>query len=50
MAREITIMKLLRHPNVLKLYDIFETDDKMFALFFCFLCLLPPIASSPILI
>lgn len=29
MAREITIMKLLRHPNVLRLYDIYETEDKM---------------------
>lgn len=29
MAREITIMKLLRHDNVLRLYDIYETKDTM---------------------
>eukprot|EP01128_Nolandella_sp_AFSM9_P009162 TRINITY_DN5793_c0_g1_i1.p1 TRINITY_DN5793_c0_g1~~TRINITY_DN5793_c0_g1_i1.p1 ORF type:complete len:640 (-),score=131.81 TRINITY_DN5793_c0_g1_i1:53-1879(-) len=27
MAREITIMKLLRHENVLRLYDIYETPE-----------------------
>lgn len=32
MAREITIMKLLRHPNVLRLYDIYESEEKMCAL------------------
>src|SRR5690606_2306146 len=29
MAREITIMRLLRHPNVLRLYDIYESETKM---------------------
>jgi serine/threonine protein kinase len=30
MAREITIMKLLRHPNILRLYDVHENSEKIF--------------------
>uniref|UniRef100_A0A6B2L117 non-specific serine/threonine protein kinase n=1 Tax=Arcella intermedia TaxID=1963864 RepID=A0A6B2L117_9EUKA len=30
MAREITIMKLLKHKNILRLYDIYENDEKLF--------------------
>eukprot|EP01125_Pyxidicula_operculata_P003308 TRINITY_DN138_c0_g1_i1.p1 TRINITY_DN138_c0_g1~~TRINITY_DN138_c0_g1_i1.p1 ORF type:complete len:399 (-),score=75.67 TRINITY_DN138_c0_g1_i1:79-1275(-) len=30
MMREITIMKLLKHPNILKLYDVYDTPDKMY--------------------
>lgn len=29
MAREITIMKLLHHPNILRLHDLLESDEKM---------------------
>lgn len=30
MAREITILKLLKHKNVLRLYDIYENEEKMY--------------------
>jgi serine/threonine protein kinase len=30
MAREITIMKLLKHKNILRLYDIYENEEKIF--------------------
>jgi len=30
MAREITIMKLLKHKNILRLYDIYENPEKLF--------------------
>eukprot|EP01124_Arcella_intermedia_P035329 TRINITY_DN8963_c0_g1_i1.p1 TRINITY_DN8963_c0_g1~~TRINITY_DN8963_c0_g1_i1.p1 ORF type:complete len:534 (-),score=113.09 TRINITY_DN8963_c0_g1_i1:28-1629(-) len=30
MAREITIMKLLKHKNILRLYDIYENEEKLF--------------------
>eukprot|EP01124_Arcella_intermedia_P004658 TRINITY_DN1263_c0_g1_i1.p1 TRINITY_DN1263_c0_g1~~TRINITY_DN1263_c0_g1_i1.p1 ORF type:complete len:620 (+),score=145.11 TRINITY_DN1263_c0_g1_i1:63-1922(+) len=30
MAREITIMKLLKHPNILHLYDVYENTEKIF--------------------
>lgn len=29
MAREITIMKLLHHPNILRLHDLLESEEKM---------------------
>lgn len=28
--REIVIMKLVQHPNVLQLYDVYETDDELY--------------------
>ncbi|KAI9003626.1 kinase-like domain-containing protein [Gaertneriomyces semiglobifer] len=30
LEREITIMKLIQHPNVLQLYDVYETDKELF--------------------
>jgi len=30
MAREITIMKLLKHTNILRLYDVYENQEKIF--------------------
>jgi 5'-AMP-activated protein kinase catalytic alpha subunit len=30
MAREITIMKLLRHPNILRLHEVHENEEKIF--------------------
>lgn len=45
MAREITIMKLLRHPNVLRLYDIYESEEKMCASSLTALSLLSLLAS-----
>lgn len=27
--REITIMKLIQHPNVMQLYDVYETDKEL---------------------
>jgi len=29
-AREIHILKLLRHPNIIQLYEIIEDNDKLF--------------------
>jgi 5'-AMP-activated protein kinase catalytic alpha subunit len=29
MAREITIMKLLHHPNILRLHALLESEEKM---------------------
>jgi serine/threonine-protein kinase HSL1, negative regulator of Swe1 kinase len=31
--REIVIMKLLDHPNVLKLYDLWENRDQLYAIY-----------------
>ncbi|KAI9187702.1 serine/threonine-protein kinase gin4 [Blastocladiella emersonii ATCC 22665] len=28
--REIVIMKLVQHPNVMQLYDVYETDDELY--------------------
>lgn len=28
--REITIMKLIQHPNVMQLYDVYETEKELF--------------------
>jgi serine/threonine protein kinase len=28
--REIVIMKLVQHPNVLQLYDVYETEDELY--------------------
>ncbi|KAI9144984.1 kinase-like domain-containing protein, partial [Paraphysoderma sedebokerense] len=28
--REITIMKLIQHPNVMALYDVYETNDELY--------------------
>lgn len=30
LEREITIMKLIHHPNVLQLYDVYETNKELF--------------------
>ncbi|KAJ3449914.1 protein kinase [Anaeramoeba flamelloides] len=30
MRREISIQKLIRHPNVIQIYDVYETDDNLF--------------------
>ena len=30
LEREITIMKLIRHPNVLRLHDVYETEKELF--------------------
>ncbi|KAI9100551.1 kinase-like domain-containing protein [Phlyctochytrium arcticum] len=30
LEREITIMKLIQHPHVLQLYDVYETDKELF--------------------
>lgn len=29
-AREIHILKLIRHPNIIQLYEIIEDNDKLF--------------------
>jgi serine/threonine protein kinase len=29
LRREIAVMKLMDHPNILKLYDVFETEDRI---------------------
>ena len=29
LEREITIMKLLKHPNVMELYDVYETNKEL---------------------
>jgi serine/threonine protein kinase len=29
LEREITIMKLIQHPNVLQLYDVYETEKEL---------------------
>jgi len=26
LEREITLMKLIQHPNIMQLYDVYETD------------------------
>lgn len=31
--REITIMKLIQHPNVMQLYDVYETEKELYELF-----------------
>ena len=28
--REITIMKLIQHPNVMQLFDVYETEKELF--------------------
>ena len=30
MKREIVIMKLIEHPNVLRLYDVWETSGELY--------------------
>ena len=30
--REIALMKLMEHPNVVHLLDVFETEDKLYVL------------------
>ncbi|KAJ3019023.1 hypothetical protein HKX48_002458 [Thoreauomyces humboldtii] len=30
LEREITIMKLIQHPNILQLHDVYETDKELF--------------------
>jgi serine/threonine protein kinase len=34
--REITIMKLIEHPNILRLYDVYETKKHLSVLFSSF--------------
>ena len=35
--REVAILKLIEHPNIMKLYDIWENRSEMFVLFICLL-------------
>ena len=30
LINEITLMRQLDHPNILKLYEVYETDDSMY--------------------
>ena len=30
LEREITIMKLIRHPHVMQLYDVYETKNELY--------------------
>ncbi|KXS11220.1 Pkinase-domain-containing protein [Gonapodya prolifera JEL478] len=30
MEREVTLMKLIRHPNVMELYDVYETERELY--------------------
>lgn len=36
--REIVIMKLIEHPNVLRLYDVWETGSDLCAVFTLLVC------------
>ena len=31
--REIAILKLIEHPNILKLFDVLETQDRLYLVF-----------------
>jgi serine/threonine protein kinase len=35
LEKEITIMKLIEHPNIMQLYDVYESSKALYTYFYC---------------